>query len=168
MKKITGKRSGFTIIEVSLVLAIAGLIFMMVFIALPSLQRNQRDAKRREDMIIYTEAISKYQSNNRGALPSGTPASVTADSTDNEWGEFYQKYLPSPFTDPSGQDYSLKVVSCEGDVGAVCNGGTLEQGVILTIIQAACNGENAIKTANPRKIAVRYKLEGGGVYCGDN
>ena len=34
---------GFTIIEVVLVLAIAGLIFLMVFIALPVLQRSQRD-----------------------------------------------------------------------------------------------------------------------------
>ena len=34
---------GLTIIEVVLVLAIAGLIFLMVFIALPALQRNQRD-----------------------------------------------------------------------------------------------------------------------------
>ncbi|MCL2869540.1 prepilin-type N-terminal cleavage/methylation domain-containing protein, partial [Candidatus Saccharibacteria bacterium] len=34
-------RQGFTIIEVVLVLAIAGLIFLMVFIALPALQRSQ-------------------------------------------------------------------------------------------------------------------------------
>lgn len=38
---------GFTIIEVVLVLAIAGLIFLMVFIALPALQRGQRDTQRR-------------------------------------------------------------------------------------------------------------------------
>ena len=36
-------KKGFTIIEVVLVLAIAGLIFAMVFIALPALQRSQRD-----------------------------------------------------------------------------------------------------------------------------
>ena len=37
------KEKGFTIIEVVLVLAIAGLIFLMVFIALPQLQRSQRN-----------------------------------------------------------------------------------------------------------------------------
>ena len=36
-------KKGFTIIEVVLVLAIAGLIFLMVFIALPALQRSQRN-----------------------------------------------------------------------------------------------------------------------------
>ena len=39
-------KKGFTIIEVVLVLAIGGLIFLMVFIALPALQRSQRDAQR--------------------------------------------------------------------------------------------------------------------------
>lgn len=33
-------KKGFTIIEVVLVLAIAGLIFLMVFLALPALQRS--------------------------------------------------------------------------------------------------------------------------------
>ena len=41
---------GFTIIEVALVLAIAGLIFLMVFIALPALQRNQRDTQRKTSL----------------------------------------------------------------------------------------------------------------------
>lgn len=41
---------GFTIIEVVLVLAIAGLIFLMVFLALPALQRSQRDTQRKNDI----------------------------------------------------------------------------------------------------------------------
>ena len=40
------KKTGFTIIEVALVLAIAGLIFFFFFVALPSLQRSQRGAAR--------------------------------------------------------------------------------------------------------------------------
>ena len=35
---VNRRNKGFTIIEVVLVLAIAGLVFLMVFIALPSLQ----------------------------------------------------------------------------------------------------------------------------------
>ena len=48
-----GDKKGFTIIEVSLVLAIAGLIFLMIFIALPALRRTQRDSARREDMMSF-------------------------------------------------------------------------------------------------------------------
>ena len=36
------KESGFTIVEVMIVLAIAGLILAIVFIAVPALQRNAR------------------------------------------------------------------------------------------------------------------------------
>lgn len=61
---------GFTIIEVVLVLAIAGLIFLMVFIALPALQSSQRDTARKNDVSITLSAINSYAGNNRGALPT--------------------------------------------------------------------------------------------------
>ena len=61
-------KTGFTIIEVVLVLAIAGLIFLMVFIALPALQRNQRDTQRKNDMARLNTAIENYKSNNKGSL----------------------------------------------------------------------------------------------------
>ena len=44
----SSQAEGFTIIEVVLVLAIAGLIFLMVFVALPALQRSQRDTQRKK------------------------------------------------------------------------------------------------------------------------
>lgn len=63
---------GFTIIEVVLVLAIAGLIFLMVFIALPALQRSQRDTARKSDVGIVLSAVSSFESNNKGAFIDGT------------------------------------------------------------------------------------------------
>jgi prepilin-type N-terminal cleavage/methylation domain-containing protein len=38
-KKLSKKEKGFTIIEVMIVLAIAGLIMLVVFLAVPALQR---------------------------------------------------------------------------------------------------------------------------------
>ena len=58
-------KKGFTIIEVVLVLAIAGLIFLMVFIALPALQRNQRDTQRKNDLSRLKTALDSYKSNSR-------------------------------------------------------------------------------------------------------
>ena len=55
----------FTIIEVVLVLAISGLIFLMVFIALPTLQRNQRDTQRKNDLSRLKTALDSYKSNSR-------------------------------------------------------------------------------------------------------
>lgn len=50
-------KKGFTIIEVVLVLAIAGLIFLMVFLALPVLQRSQRDTQRKQDVAMVATAL---------------------------------------------------------------------------------------------------------------
>ena len=66
----SSQKPAFTIIEVVLVLAIAGLIFLMVFIALPALQRNQRDTQRKNDIGRVLTAVQKYQANNRGNMPS--------------------------------------------------------------------------------------------------
>ena len=54
---------GFTIIEVALVLAIAGLIFLIVFIALPALQRSQRDNARRQFLARATAAWDTCRAN---------------------------------------------------------------------------------------------------------
>jgi len=64
------KEKGFTIIEVVLVLAIAGLIFLMVFLALPALQSSQRDGARKTDAGTIASAITNFSSNNRGATPT--------------------------------------------------------------------------------------------------
>lgn len=61
---------GFTIIEVVLVLAIAGLIFLMVFVALPALQKGQRDTARKNDVSIVSTAVTNYVSANRGSYPN--------------------------------------------------------------------------------------------------
>ena len=60
---------GFTIIEVVLVLAIAGLIFLMVFVALPALQSGQRDTARKDDVGTVATSVSNFVANNRGRFP---------------------------------------------------------------------------------------------------
>lgn len=76
-------RKGFTIIEVVLVLAIAGLIFLMVFIALPALQRSQRDQARKTDVSAVASAVTQFTSNNRGKFPDGTQLKDYAEVSDN-------------------------------------------------------------------------------------
>ena len=156
MKRETFK-SGFTLIETVLVLGIGGLIFLMVFVALPTLQRQARDTQRREDMSTLISAIKKYQTNNRGALPS------------TDWSSALGDYLSNDFSDPDGDEYNLSVVACEGSPQTACEGNdSLESAAKYTVIintGADCDGETAIKSANARKVAVLYKLELG-TYCG--
>ena len=61
---------GFTIIEVLIVLAIAGLIMLIVFLAVPALQRNSRNTQRKNDVAGVLGAVAEYVGNNNGNLPT--------------------------------------------------------------------------------------------------
>ncbi|MBR3176049.1 type II secretion system protein [Candidatus Saccharibacteria bacterium] len=131
-------KKGFTIIEVVLVLAIAGLIFLMVFIALPALQRSQRDTQRRDDISRLTTALTQFQANNGGDVPmtrsdlcrvgNGTNdgshfyagninPSDPSTYTGSKSCEFIAKYMNSSsstineFKDPSGDAYGIKFIA---------------------------------------------------------
>ena len=204
---------GFTIIETSLVIAIGGLILLMVFVALPALQRQQRDTSRRESVSRVISEIKNYQTHNRGSLPILSAAqggeivewseSGTSGNGDS-WGDFYKSYLGDNFMDPDGERYVLHVIKCDASKkGAASNGrtegaldgderagdgenrateiecpSTATGGVanvsdknfpnehhMSVVIGATCRGAMAISTANPRNVAVLYKLEGAGEYC---
>ena len=60
------KDSGFTIVEVMLVLAIGGLIILIVFLAVPALQRNSRNTQRNNDVSLIGAAIGECLSNRNG------------------------------------------------------------------------------------------------------
>lgn len=168
-------KKGFTIIEVALVLAIGGLIFLMVFVALPGLRASQRDTSRRSDITKVVDKIKEFQTNNRGGIPSGIDTFVEYDesASDSSWAGFYRDYLGKNFLDPSGEAYKLNVVSCgAAKIDKECsdesniNDEFFPNGYTINVVlQATCKGEEAIQTANPRKIAVIYKLEGAGTFC---
>lgn len=165
------KKTGFTIIEVALVLAIAGLIFLMVFVALPQLQRQQRDSRRRDDILSFLETVKKYQTNNRGALPTGTgdigerPTTEPGDKT--SWGGFYWGYIDDSFVDPDGSGYSLQVNECRPEEKNRCayTEPDAMDHVLHIFTKATCNGAEVVESSNPRNVAVFYKLEGAGIYC---
>ena len=48
LSKLKKSNQGFTIIEVMIVLAIAGLILLIVFLAVPALQRNGRNTTKKQ------------------------------------------------------------------------------------------------------------------------
>lgn len=66
----TRKEQGFTIVEVLIVLAIIGLILLVVFLAVPALQRNARNTQRSTDVGNILSGISEYVGNNNGQLPA--------------------------------------------------------------------------------------------------
>ena len=159
-------KKGFTIIEVVLVLAIAGLIFLMVFVALPALQRSQRDTQRRDDMARFLSQINQYQANNNGKVPTNYSTFITS----------YLQVAGDTFNDPSsGDPYKIKATTDCSDSSKNCNGNTDvntvvsgKMGDIYVYTSATCTGEYPNKADGKNKIAIRIKLEGAGVYCGHN
>ncbi len=51
-------------------LAVAGLIFLMIFLGLPALQRSQRDTARKSWSSNLIANLENARSNNKGAIPS--------------------------------------------------------------------------------------------------
>jgi prepilin-type N-terminal cleavage/methylation domain-containing protein len=148
----TNKQKGFTIIEVVLVLAIAGLIFLMVFIALPALQRGQRDTQRRDDVSRFISQLSSYATNNRGSLPTEDGIESFA-STYLKW----KNDTTGEFNNPStGNGYEIT----GGNEVPNSNGSE-----IVYTRNATCDGENIQSGGGNRQAAVRVSLESGGVFC---
>jgi prepilin-type N-terminal cleavage/methylation domain-containing protein len=64
------KTSGFTIIEVMIVLAIAGFIMGIVFVAIPQLQRSSRNTARENDASLISGGVGDCLTNKNGVIGS--------------------------------------------------------------------------------------------------
>ncbi|MYB77290.1 MAG: type II secretion system protein [Chloroflexi bacterium] len=83
-------QAGFTIVEVMIVLAIAGLVLAIVFIAVPALQRNSRNTQRRSDLANLRAQVQTWTSNNGGKIPNAATATdALADIVNSAgWGHY--------------------------------------------------------------------------------
>ena len=181
-------KKGFTIIEVVLVLAIAGLIFLMVFIALPALQRSQRNTQREDDLSRILTAANDYQTNNNGKSPWDAGATNTnfvkryIDETCNTGVTDGDQYEcdGDQFRDPDGENYAMKgngslkatptgfTITAEGASSYKLNSDTFNH-TFQAVTYASCGDEGiAVKGTGNRQYAVFYVLEGGAISCNDN
>ena len=87
-KQFNKREKGFTIVEVLIVLAIAAVIMLVVFLAVPALQRNSRNTQRRSDVSHMAGLINEYKASHTGTKPSTyggkTPAPFCDVSTVSE------------------------------------------------------------------------------------
>ena len=157
---VPNKTKGFTIIEVVLVLAIAGLIFLVVFLALPALQRGQRDQQRKQDLGKLMSQVTAYQSNSQGQLPT-------------DWnGTFKSNYLTvngTTFADPSnGATYAL---SSRGSTTGTNVPTGVPEGEIWVYVGVTCANVSAgsgTVSATSRTFAAIVYQEQGEYSCQNN
>ncbi len=189
------KKRGFTIIEVVLVLAIAGLIFMMVFIALPSLRRAQRDTQRKNNLSSIVASMNDWYKHNSKSV---TDVFGSRNSS-NGFCTFYKRYVGDELKDPrTGEPYkvalwnSTNVTNCKNgktynrgefdnevsgtrpDLGKNDAWAKMEVGDIQYNDGAICDGEyfsddiGRGKSNGYKIFAFRIKLENGSTLCMDN
>lgn len=168
-------------------LAIAGLIMVIVFLAVPALERNQRDNARQSIANRVKAEIETYAGNNQGSYPFKTSCSTTGCISD-----FVNRYIgtgsaaPSTCNPPDG-----KVNTCDPTLGEPVMTGANDQhgqprsvsgfalpsgttaGRFYIITGAKCSGENVIATGTPgpgsRNYAILMGLDRDGTwYCVDN
>jgi prepilin-type N-terminal cleavage/methylation domain-containing protein len=136
------KENGFTIIEVLIVLAIAGLIMLVVFLAVPALQRNSRNTQRKGDVSAVLGGISEYTNNNGGQMPGDKAAFCP-----NIKLGFYTGDNCSGITFTANSNTEV----------------TATTGAMFVKTGAKCDGDNfGGGNASARNVAIVYGVETGG------
>ena len=169
MKKITVKnKNGFTIIEIVLVLAIAGLIFLMVFLALPALQRSQRNQLYKNNLSLVISALQNYRSNNGGRkIPAtGTNGYYPRSVSDTDVG-MRNHPLRSYFDaiNFTADIHSVKVFEINGNVRFDNNWWGVPSRIIVIPDKTCPDDVSTFRTTTlkhtPGKTAAIVMLEGG-------
>ena len=146
LQNLKKRSEGFTIIEVLIVLAIAGLILLVVFLAVPALQRNSRNTQRKDDVSRVGSAVQEVLNNNNGALTALTSANL------------------QPLLGTLAYYTNTNVTAAGAAPAAATNGTTVD--TVQVYYQGKCvsmaGGMGATSTgATTRQIAIVYSTETG-------
>jgi prepilin-type N-terminal cleavage/methylation domain-containing protein len=157
------KSEGFTIIEVMIVLAIAGLIMLIVFLAVPALQRNAHNTSIKNDVSGILGAMNEATNNNSGTIPNAATGS-TANSfiATNSTAGYNKATANLGYVD--GTKVTFQTLS--GTSSGSAPTATSSPGTVVIYLNAVCDGNKATAAgATSRNYAAMYSLEGGAVTC---
>jgi prepilin-type N-terminal cleavage/methylation domain-containing protein len=78
-RPVAQKNNGFTIIEILIVLAVAGSILLIIFLVVPTLRKNARNYQRKVAVDYVRAMMEDYTTTHGGKFPYyGTPATDSA------------------------------------------------------------------------------------------
>ena len=140
---IKSNNKGFTIVEVLIVLAIAGVILATILLAVPALQRNSRNTKVKQAATALVAGALESASANGGTAP-------TAISTAGVWTN-----TTATTTTVSG-NITIK------DTAKAIPATPFASNTVYVVVNAVCSGNNATSSgASAANIAVVYTVENG-------
>jgi prepilin-type N-terminal cleavage/methylation domain-containing protein len=183
LKKSKGNQ-GFTIIEVMIVLAIAGLILLIVFLAVPALQRSSRNTQRKNDAGQVAAAVANFISNNSGKLPTslgkdadtatldlcaaggaaqgGGTACTTTSGNNLETAKLGYYTASSVYINTAGAAAVTAVA-----VGSESSSAVSTNSVVIDEKYSCNTSAVGNPTSNSRSAAIFYVTEGGGAGNGN-
>ncbi len=186
-RRDSSNNKGFTLIEVVLVLAIGGLIFLLAFLAFQQASINRRDTQRREDAARIVSELQNYMGDKIGgsAAPipwvsllytgGGANAGVCTPSiygalASLDFNNFAVNYLCQGgyFKSPSGNNYT----TVAGSVSSVPSVDQIMYYTNTSLTSGSktfCDGTpmSADVTAAPSQFVLKIGLEKG-VVCKDS
>lgn len=119
----TNTRSGFTIVELLVVIVVIGILATISFVAYSGVQARARDTIRRNDLVLIKSALMVYNAEKKNWIETGSGCGYGGDGAG--WfsrvdGGSYIKsvsnclkeggYIPRDITDPSGNTSSSPTV----------------------------------------------------------
>ena len=125
-------------------------------------------------MARFISQLSQYEANNSGKTPGAGSTSATdiENAYNNTTPGFIKSYLNAggdSFVDPNGPAYNVKALICtNGNCNQQSVDSDTKDGIIRVYTNATCDGDKPLFQNGERKIAITYKLEGAGIYCGHN
>lgn len=141
LTQLRKRKEGFTIIEVLIVLAIAGLILLVVFLAVPALQRNSRNTSLKNDVQNVLGGVAEYQNVNSGASPTGVSGTGTVT-----------------YSGPTGTtSTSIKIQGTTSVSVTTTQPSSVPSGTIQVRLGVRCDN-----VTNARAISAYYSLETSG------
>lgn len=163
MKTKLRNEKGFTIIEVLIVLAIAGLILLIVFLAVPALQRNSRNTQRKNDVAALLAGVAEYANNNSGNLPTAAPTQPNPGVV--QWngaaGTTSSQAKVGYYTAGIGAGSGQVQLAAAGTVIGANVYATAPFDRVTVTAQTQCNADNSTAAGAARSVTAVYAIENG-------
>lgn len=143
------KAAGFTIIEVMIVIAVAGLIMGIVFLAVPALQRNARTSQRNADAQLILAAVNECLTNKNNIISSC--------SSNTDIDAFLDRGKLRALTEAT----TVAQVTTTGQTTARTAAGDAIDDTWRVSYNTKCNeaGDSGIVVTNQREYAIMYGVE---------
>lgn len=146
---------GFTIIEVMIVLAIAGLIMLVVFLAVPAVQRNGNNTTKRSDVSNALGAVGEYASNNNGRVPTSQQVAELQTSANLSQGTTLVTSIPTTVAGITAPTINQVLIV----TGVVCNAAATHT---TASAPTAANYQAEVTASSTRSYVALYAVEASG------